>query len=89
MLAEGETMRRVSVTDGQRTIGSVVERDDGCFEAISAASHSVGIFHSEPAAATELWRHDRGMPSSNAEGKHVAPPAAAREVAAERDSNHA
>ena len=80
--------RSVSVSDGRRTIGSVVEHDDG-FQAIDAEGRIVGTYRSEPAAATELWRHDRGMPSTNAEGKHVAPPAAAREVAAERDSNHA
>jgi len=80
--------RSVTVTDGRRALGIVVEREDG-FQALDLEGRVVGIFRSEPAAATELWRHDRGMPSTNAEGKHVAPPAAAREVAAERDSNHA
>ena len=82
------TARSVSVTDGRRTIGSVIERDDG-FQVLDLEGRVIGIFHSAPAAATELWRHDRGMPSTNEEGKHVAPPAAAREVAAERDSHHA
>jgi hypothetical protein len=50
------TARSVSVTDGHRTIGSVVERNDGCFEAVNTEGRTVGIFRSEPAAATELWR---------------------------------
>jgi hypothetical protein len=55
------TARSVSVTDGQRTIGLVIERDDGCFEAISVAGHSVGRFSHEPEAATALWKHDRAV----------------------------
>jgi hypothetical protein len=54
-------MRRVSVSDGRRAIGVVVRRDDGCFEAVNTEGHTVGIFRSEPAAATELWRHDRRL----------------------------
>jgi malonyl CoA-acyl carrier protein transacylase len=58
--------RHVSVSDGQRALGVVIHRDDG-FEAISVAGHSVGIFHSEAVAATELWRHDRRLPATDKE----------------------
>jgi hypothetical protein len=47
--------RRVAVTDGRRTLGTVVHRDDG-FEAIAVTSHTIGIYRSEPDAASALWR---------------------------------
>jgi hypothetical protein len=49
------TRRQVSVTDGRRTLGSVVERDDG-FAAIDVAGHTVGVYQTEPDAASALWR---------------------------------
>jgi hypothetical protein len=55
-------MGRVSVSDGRRTIGSVVERDDG-FHALDLEGRVIGIFHSAPAAASRLWLHDRRLPS--------------------------
>jgi len=47
--------RRVSVTDGRRTLGSVLERGD-VYEAVSIEGHSVGLFSNEARAATELWK---------------------------------
>jgi hypothetical protein len=49
------TARSVSVTDGRRTIGSVIERDDG-FQALDLEGRVVGIFRSEPAAANAVFR---------------------------------
>jgi hypothetical protein len=74
LLAEDEVMRRVSVSDGRRALGLVIERDDG-FQAIDAEGRIVATYRSEPAAATELWRHDRRLPTTNEEGEHANPAA--------------
>jgi len=63
----GASAQRVSVTDGRRALGVVIQRDSG-YEAITVGGLSVGTFLSEPDAATELWRHDRGCPAPTRRG---------------------
>ena len=50
------TARSVSVTDGRRALGVVIQRDSG-YEAITVGGLSVGTFLSEPDAAIALWRY--------------------------------
>jgi hypothetical protein len=53
---KNSTHRSVSVSDGRRALGIVVRREDG-FAAETVEGHLVGIFPSEPDAASALWRY--------------------------------
>ena len=53
--------RKLSVSDGQETIGFLIERGKPGVEAFSANEISLGLFPNTQAAATACWKHAHGQ----------------------------
>jgi len=51
----------LAVYDGPNCIGFVLRRGPAGVEAFDAADSSLGLFESEAAAASALWRRARGQ----------------------------